>query len=114
LSAGDIQGINQRIAFMIGPNTVDIGVRIGDPFVGKIKPLNQAKGGKIVGHNKGFHPMNRKGIEKKLQTSMDTFVGITLVEVLSAEFIAQAAAFVRPSQEILKAEGTDDLLGMIL
>jgi hypothetical protein len=99
---------------MISPTTIDIRIGMGDAFILKAQSLNQSQGRKVVRHNEGFHPMDRILLKEEFKTFVDAFQSVALMLILMAEFISKAAALVGSFEKILKAEGANDFIRIVL
>jgi hypothetical protein len=102
------------ISAMVSPAAIDVRVGVRDTFVLKAQTFNEPQGRQVTWHNEGFHAMDRILLEEELKTPLNTLLSIALMLIFLAELISEAAALIRSPKKILKTEGSNDLIGILL
>ena len=109
-----IRRINQGIALMIGPLAIDAGIGVTDTLIDKIKPLDKPEGRFVVRHYKSLNTVYFIFVPDKTNSPLNALIGIALMIIFIPIFISKAAAKIGSPKKVLKANGTNNLVGIIL
>ena len=87
--------VDQRIMPMVTPVSINLCKGATGAFILEGESLNKPYGGCIVRHNISINSMYLTFIKQKINTFLNAFCSIALVQISLAEFVSKATAVIR-------------------